>query len=630
MALPEIKISCDGSPLPDVIQLLDLQIRLEINRIPQANITLLDGSLPDRCFEISDGNLFKPGSLIKIELGYLDANPAPQQVFEGMVVRHTVSTGDEGMRLRLSLSDKAIVMTRSRRSAIYAKKTDTDVMRQLISAAGLKIGKLASTPINHPELVQFNASDWDFIVSRADVLGLAIRVDSGAVSSLAMELGTPKRLLDHGLDDSRDLELELDAAQQWASLSVQSWDPAKLAPTAPLKAKPVSLQIGNQTNQALADAVGASAATLVHGAPTAANELQSWADARLRKSRLSLLRGSAVVNGDASLKPLDTVEIKGVGERFNGKALVSGVTHSFDQNGWRTQVKLGLAADWFARSPELVEVPAAGLLPPASGLQIATVASLEVDPTGELRVQVKLPQMAADQVLPWARPLSLDAGAGRGFVFRPEVGDEVVIGFLNEDPRQPLILGALFGSKNKPPKPLQSADKKNAMRAIVSRSGSRILFDDEAAALTIETTAGGDANGEYKNKISLDEKQKTISIEDQFDNKFELSEKGITLTSGKDIILSAKGEIKAEAKTNLSLAGKSKALIESTQVEISAKSKFSAKAAQVEVAAQAKFAVKSAQIDLAADAVFSAKGGAQAKLGADAMVEIKGALVKIN
>jgi uncharacterized protein involved in type VI secretion and phage assembly len=210
------------------------------------------------------------------------------------------------------------------------------------------------------------------------------------------------------------------------------------------------------------------------------------------------------------------------------------------------------------------------------------------------------------------------------------VGDEVVIGFLNEDPRQPLILGALFGSKNKPPKPLESADKKNAMGAIVSRSGSRILFDDEAAALTIETTAGGDANGEYKNKINLDEKQKTISIEDQFNNKFELSEKGITLSSGKDIILSAKGEIKAEAKTNLSLAGKSKAIIESSQVEVSAKSKFSAKAAQVEVAAQAKFAVKSAQIDLAADAVFSAKGGAQAKLGADAMVEIKGALVKIN
>ena len=615
MALPDIKIRCDGRPLPAELELLDLEIQLELNRIPQASLTLLDGNVAERCFEVSDGALFKPGSRISIALGYQGGGPAPEQIFEGIVTRHAVSAGSEGLRLKVNLRDLAITMTRSRHSRVFAQKSDEQVMRQLISQANLKVGRLARTPITHPELVQFNVSDWDFIVCRSDVLGLAIRVQSGEISALPLALGAPKRTLDYGLDDTRELELELDGAQQWASLKVQSWDRAKLAPTAPVRAKPASLQIGNQSDTLLAKAVEASAATLLHGAPTAPAELQSWADARLLRSRLSLLRGTAVVDGGADLKPLDTVEIKGVGQRFNGKALVSGVTHTIDVDGWRSRLRLGLSADWFARTAELAEVPAAGLLPPAIGLQIATVASLAEDPDGELRVQVKLLQMAPDQALQWARPLSPDAGAGRGFVFRPEVGDEVVIGFLNDDPRQPLILGALFGSKNKPPQPLQSPDKTNPLRAIVSRAGSRIVFDDKTPALHIETTAAGKADGEYKNKISLDEKAKTITIEDQHNNKIELSDKGISLTSDKDITISAKGNIKIESQAKLDLQGQAKASLQATEVEVVAKSKFSAKAAQV---------------DLAADATFAAQGGAQAKLGSNAMVEIKAALVKIN
>jgi len=615
MVLPDIKISCDGRPLPAELEVLDLEIQLELNRIPQANLTLLDGNVAERCFEISDGALFKPGSRISIALGYQGGGPAPEKIFEGIVIRHAVSAGGEGMRLRVNLRDLAITMTRARHSRVYVKKSDAEVMRQLISQANLKVGRLARTPVTHPELVQFNVSDWDFIVSRSDVLGLAISVRNGEVSALPLALGAAKRSLDYGLDDTRELELELDGSQQWASLKVQSWDRAKLAPTAPVRAKPANLQIGNQSDTLLAKAVAASDATLLHGAPTAPEELRAWGDARLLRSRLSLLRGTAVVEGSAALQPLDTVAIKGVGQRFNGKALVSGVTHIFDSDGWRSQLRLGLSADWFARTAELVEVPAAGLLPPAIGLQIATVATLAVDPDGELRVQVKLPQMEADQALQWARPLSPDAGAGRGFVFRPEVGDEVVIGFLNDDPRQPLILGALFGSKNKPPQPVQNPDDTNSMRAIVSRAGSRVVFDDDTPALHIETTAEGAGNEVYKNKISLDEKEKTITIEDQHNNKIELSDKGISLTSDKDITISAKGNIKIESQANLAMQGQTKASLQATEVEVAAKSKFSAKAAQV---------------DLAADASFAAQGGAQAKLESNAMVEIKAALVKIN
>jgi uncharacterized protein involved in type VI secretion and phage assembly len=214
----------------------------------------------------------------------------------------------------------------------------------------------------------------------------------------------------------------------------------------------------------------------------------------------------------------------------------------------------------------------------------------------------------------WARLLTPDAGPKRGFVFRPEVGDEVVLGFLNDDPRQPLILGAMFSGKNKPPKPVQTPDQANNLRTIVSRAGTRIVFDDDAPALRLETTASGSADGDYKNRISINERQKTITIEDQHNNKILLSDKGIALSSDQDINLSAKGEVRIEGKKVVQVDG----------------NKISLKAQQLEAKGISKVNVKGAQVDVNGDAALTLKGGARAALESDAMVDIKGALVKIN
>jgi len=48
----------------------------------------------------------------------------------------------------------------------------------------------------------------------------------------------------------------------------------------------------------------------------------------------------------------------------------------------------------------------------------------------------------------WARISTLDAGKQRGTFFRPEIGDEVIVGFLNDDPRYPVVLGMVNSSAN--------------------------------------------------------------------------------------------------------------------------------------------------------------------------------------
>jgi Rhs element Vgr protein len=271
-------------------------------------------------------------------------------------------------------------------------------------------------------------------------------------------------------------------------------------------------------------------------------ELTAWADARLLRSRFALLRGRAVVEGRAGLAPLDSVSLVGVGQRFNGKALISAVTQRLNRDGWRTELRLGLSPEWFAQRPDIAATASGGLLPPVSQLQIAVVAGFEKDPSGEHRVKIQLPALDQKQGALWARLARPDAGKDRGIVFWPEAGDEVVVGFLDGDPRQPVVLGSLHGSARAPKAPAALPSDANDVRAIVSRAGSSVVFDDNDKVITIQTPA--------KNEVRIDDKAKAITVSDQHGNQIILNDKGITLKSAKDFTLDASaGKVAIRAKS---------------------------------------------------------------------------------
>ena len=121
-----------------------------------------------------------------------------------------------------------------------------------------------------------------------------------------------------------------------------------------------------------------------------------------------------------------------------------------------------------------------------NGLQIGTVASNE-DPEGEHRVRVRMPLVNEQADGVWARVASLDAGNQRGFFFRPEIGDEVVVGFLKDDPRRAVILGMLTSSAK--PAPLKGSDD-NHEKVYQSRTGMRLYFNDDKKVVLLETPAG--------------------------------------------------------------------------------------------------------------------------------------------
>ncbi|APR88504.1 VgrG protein [Minicystis rosea] len=531
-------ILSNGKPLAPAYEVVSIDIRREVDRIPRAELRVLDGDAAKQDFALSDSEFFEPGAKIEIKLRY--EKEKDQCVFKGVVVRHGVEAGGDGSILVIGLKDAAVKLTSARQSAVFQNMTDGAIVEQLIKDASLDVDTIAETKPEHPEMVQYNATPWDFILSRASALGLVAVVDDGKISlrKTAVE-GEAKHRFVYGISDIFDVEIEADAEHQYRAVESVAWDVKEQKPTEASKAKNVSATQGNLDGGKLGDALGNGTCTLTHPVPVAAEELQAWADARMARSRMALLRGRVAVPGFADIKLLDVMEVGGIGKRFNGKTLVTGLRHRVDASAWRTDVQFGLSPEELSRKEGIRDAPAAGLLPAVSGLQIGVVADFEDDPDDELRVKVILPGVDAKQEKAvWARLAAPDAGKARGYFFRPEPKDEVVVGFFNDDPRRPVILGALFGSKNTPPDAMGKPSKDNDKSGIVTKFGTKIVLLDpkeKKASVTIET-----AN---ENKLVIDDDAQSIVVSDEHKNSITMSKKGIEIASEKDLNLQIKGKV---------------------------------------------------------------------------------------
>ncbi|HLT34888.1 MAG TPA: phage baseplate assembly protein V [Enhygromyxa sp.] len=546
MGIPVATISAGGQTMDPAIDVLSIEVRKQVDKIPEARLVLLDGSVARREFEVSDTAFFEPGKQLRIQLRY--EGEKDQQVFEGLIVRQSVEARAEGSELRVELKDAALQLTRQRHSAVYQGK-DHEILAKLITPP-LEKGSFPATGVQHTQLVQYYASDWDFLLARADVNGQVVIVDDGKVSLRSMtEAPAPVATYRWGLDEIHEFSLELDGGSQWAAITGSAWDQAQQRIPVPKPGKQLATQAGNVDPKQLASKLGGNSYALNLPASLAPAELEPWASARLARSRLAFVRGRLVVPGRADIKPFDRVKLDGVGKRFEGEIVVAGVIQHVDHGGWRTELELGLSPEWFARTPDIADAPAGGLLPPAPGLVIGTVDKFEQDPSGELRVKVRLPTPDQRPVSVLARVARPDAGKdpksgiSRGFVFWPEPGDEVVVGFLADDPRQAVVLGSLHGSKQAPPPVIGPPSADGQKRGLVSKAGTSIVFDDAKGKPSLTLATAGN------NTIVIDDGAASIEIRDQHGNAITMNADGITLKSANKFTIDAPGAVLIKGAT---------------------------------------------------------------------------------
>lgn len=565
---PSFTIKVDGGAISGEYQIQSIVVNRSFNKIASAEINLLDGDPAAGDFKISNTDDFIPGKELEILAGY---HSDEELIFKGIVIRHGLRVfNSQPSVLKIECQDEAVKLTIGRKNAYFYDVTDADVIEELAGNTGLKT-EIESTEVTHASMVQFHTTDWDFILSRAEANGKQVLthdrkliIKAPEKKEIALELAYGGNLL--------DFEAVMDARQQFSRVKSYAWGASDQEIIEIESDATAATTPGNISTEALADVIGLESCDLKQ-VGLVDTECQAWADSKQSKSAYAKVRGRARIQGFAAILPGDFISLKGVGERFNGDALVSGVHHEISSKNWETDISIGLSPEFFAtQQRDIIAAPANGLLPAISGLQIGLVTSLE-DPDGEERIQLRIPMIDPTEEGVWARIATLDAGENRGSFFRPEIDDEVIIGFLNDDPRNPVALGMLNSSAK--PAPLPASDD-NHEKGFVTRSEMKLLFDDDKTALTIETPNG--------NTLVLSDDEGSLTIKDENDNSILLNSSGISLESGSDITIKASGDVNIEG-TN---------------------------------------------VNAKASAAFKAEGSAGAEVSSGATTTVKGSLVQIN
>lgn len=543
----ELTVLIDDEALSRTVQLLAASVTKRVNRLASARLVFLDGDAASGAFPLADADQLRPGRRVELRAG---ANDAPVSVFHGVIVRLALRVREDAApQVIVDCRHAATALAIEPRSACFVDQTDAAVITALLDGAGLS-GDVARDGTTHAQLLQHRTTDWAFMLERAAASGQVVLTNDDTVQVRPPVLeGAPVCRLHFGATILA-VDAEIDARIQSAGVTVTTWSPADQAPVS-REAEPAPAEgPGNLSADDLATALAPPPRELRHAGLDEA-EAQAWADTAHAWARLNKVSGRAKCEGIATINAGDRVTLAGVGARFCGDIWVSGVRHDFDTvQGWKTHVQFGGLPALYPRPASEDGADTGRAIAP--GLQIGVVTSNE-DPAGEQRVRIRLPLVDAESDGIWARQASLDAGSERGFVFRPEIGDEVVVGFLDGDPRHAVLLGMLHSSAK--PAPIAGSDD-NHEKGYRSRSGLRLAIDDQHAVLRLDTPAG--------NHVTLSEQDEAVTIADQHGNAIELTADGIVITSAAALTLKAATELTLESGTALSAVGGTELTLEGT------------------------------------------------------------------
>ena len=562
------KVKVNGSEIPSTHQVISLNVVKEINRIPTATIILQDGDSATGKFAVTDGDDFKHGNELEISLGY-DSND--EVVFKGIITKFGIKTRRRGDSvLIVEVKNKAIKMTVGRKSKYFYESKDSDVMSEIVSEYGLS-SSFEDTVFEHAKVVQYRSTDWDFVLSRAEANGkICLANDDVFMVQEPNPNLSSMFTLAYG-DNVISFNASIDSRDQLKTVTAQGWDFGDQEIIEAEATEPSINGMGNLTASNLADVIGTDPYLISHGGKTEQAELQAWADAQLLRNRLAKIQGTLSIQGYAGIIPTNVITLDGFGERFNGEIYVSGIKHQVEDGNWITYIQFGMNPEWFTETYNVSEKEASGLFPAVQGLQIGLVTQLQDDPIGEERIMVRLPMINSDEQGIWARVSCLDAGNNRGTFFRPEIDDEVIVGFINDDPNDVIVLGMMNSSAK--PAPLVASDD-NHEKGIFTKNKMKILFNDDEESITIKN--------DQENQILISDS--SIELSDNNGNKIIMNEDGILIESDKDIIIRSRtGDLTAEA-INVDIKASAEAKLSGVgSAEISASGQVVVKGAMVQI-----------------------------------------------
>ncbi|WP_303315344.1 type VI secretion system tip protein VgrG [Flavivirga abyssicola] len=549
--LVSFTITSEGDAIPDTYGVVSVNISQEIDTIAQAQITVRDGDPTTQMFEIADASTFKTGNAIEIALGY---GTDTTTIFSGEVTKQSVKVDESGTTFQVTCKDILVKAVKSKSKLVLTDSLDSDAIDQIVENLGVE-SNVTATTVQKEKIIQYSATDWDFIVSRAQRNGMAVVTDNGTlvVSAITTD-DEPALELQYGRD-IMEMDIDLESIEQSTSLSINAWTPSEQDSVNSEASEPTVNEQGDASESDLESITDANEAFNT-SIPLTEDEAQQISDAWLLRKRMSKYRGSIKFPGSADAKPNTLISLTGLGELFDGDAYISSVSHSFSGGNWSTEIQIGVPPEVHSQKVKTApsEPGTKDTLIDVKGMQVGIVKDTYDEDGGEFRVQVEIPILNDTTEFVWARLASYYASSSFGAYFYPEVGDEVILGFIDGNPAYPVILGSMYSSSLQPPEVVSDSD--NNIKMLMTRSQLQFKFDDENIVMTMVTPNG--------NTVVISDQDEGITITDQNSNQIQMNSSGITIESKSAMTIKAADDltiqgssVKITADNDVSISGSS-------------------------------------------------------------------------
>ena len=597
-------ISVGGTPLPAPVanllvtgQMTDsanLPDSFELEFTDSAGTVLVDGG-------------FRIGAAVALVVSE-NGPQGPVKLLDGEVTAIDREDVAGVLRTRVRGLDRSHRLFRGRRVAAYVDRTPADIVREVAERAQVPVKEIAVKGSVIPHATQDNVSDWVFLKRIADATGSTFSVVEGGLvfgppteASAAPGGAESARddpvVIEHGMN-TLSLLATLTSASQVPEVEVRGWDVEKkevVVSTAPPRTRAVELATTDPQSVAGTFPSPTHVSGSGDGNPAEQDRLAASVADRIAGGFAEV---EARIRGNSHIRSGTAVTLRGFGAPFDGRYTATETVHEFAADtGYTTVVVVSNASD---RS--LLGVATGGLgavsgpaATPMPGVISAVVSDIH-DPQDQGRVRVTFPQLSADYVSGWARTVHSGAGARRGSVLMPEVGDEVLVTFDAGRFDKPYVLGGLYNGVDEPFGSWSGAVKGGEVRrrSLTSRTGMNLVFVEEPGAERVE--------------ISTSQGHQRLTL---------------TQTGQQGIEIVSEGPVSVIAKTDATIvADKGKLTISASSLDIKGSGAVNIEGASVTVKGSGSVAVEGGTV--------AVKGRSAAELSASGVTTVRGTAVKIN
>jgi type VI secretion system secreted protein VgrG len=595
----------------------------------------------------------------------LDLPEGGERYFNGIVTRFAYRGWRDGMASYDAVLHPALwLLTRSSNCRIFQDKSAIDIVTAVCQDAAygglisLDTGSLSATPAARTYCVQYRETDFNFVCRLLEEEGIYfyfIHSDGAHKMVLADGYGAHAPVDGYATIQFRDEDACRDALEEAVT---------RFAPGGEIQASVYSLNDfdfekasssiggGLLVKSTIAAAFGQASYEQYDypGRYTASSAGTGFARARMEAvhgqceqieasgNALGLTVGALFTlsehprddqNREFLITAAETA-IAGIGYASNGDNAHTEFRCAFKAIGKEHSYR----APATARKP-IVQGPQTAMVVGKSGEEIWT------DKYGRVKLQFHWERDGkSDETSScWVRVQQGWAGKAWGAMFVPRIGMEVVVGFLEGDPDQPLITGCVYNGDSMPPYTLPDDQTKSTIKSNSSRGGggfNEIRFEDKKDSEEIFVQAEKDFNRVVKNNDTLkvgfekaDKGDQTIQVKN--DRNIEVGN-NLTTTVKKDEARTVNGNQTVQVEGDQKVTVNKTIVVEATtSIEL----KVGSSSIKIE---PAKITIKSTQIAVEAEAAAEIKAGATMtvkssapmSIKSDAIVEMQGSLVKIN